>query len=92
VTFTEQDVEDLADGLRDAAGTDDSLEHTPAEAWQAVTRYAFERAEIDITDEQFERAWRVAWRRASMGGSYTLDARAILRAAHDSAPSPEESR
>jgi hypothetical protein len=81
LTFTDDDVRALADGLRDAASTDDLPQSTPAEAWQNVTRYAFDRAEIELSSDQFERAWRKAWQRAFMGGNYTLDARAILTAA-----------
>ena len=81
--MTEHDerVQALADGLRNAASTDDDPQATPAENWQQITRYALAHAGITLTYEEFDRAWRAAWKRAFMGGSYTLDARAILAAA-----------
>lgn len=79
--FADSDVEALAEGLRAAACTDDDPQDSPAEAWQQITRYALAHAGIEMTEEQFDRAWRAAWQRAFMGGNYTLDASAILRAA-----------
>lgn len=74
------ELEELTDALRDAAGRDDDPQLTPAENWQQLTYWALGVAGIDVTEEEFERAWRTAWRRAFMGGSYTQDAKAILKA------------
>jgi hypothetical protein len=62
---------------------DDDPHATPEENWQQLTRWALDRAGIEANEAQFERAWRTAWQRAFMGGSYTQDARAILKAIRD---------
>lgn len=49
--------------------------------WMQLTRRALADAEIALTDDQFDRAWRAAWQSAFMGGNFTQDARRILVAA-----------
>jgi hypothetical protein len=51
-----------------------------AEGWRDLTRTAFADAGIQLTDEQFTRAWRATRQCAFYGGNFTLDARRILRA------------
>lgn len=58
--------------------------HGPAPAgWEQLTRLALADAGIEVTAGQFDRAWRVAWQSAFMGGNFTADARRILAAVDD---------
>jgi hypothetical protein len=52
----------------------------PEDGWRELARDALGAAGIATTDEQFDRAWRVLWQSAFMGGNFTLDAGRILRA------------
>lgn len=79
-TWTDDDVEAMRYGISCAHSTDDAPGSTPAQAWQDFMRTALRRAEIEVTDEEFERAWRCMWQRSFMGGNWTLDAKAVLAA------------
>lgn len=74
----------LTEGIRAFAHSPSTLMLRAADQdWRDLMRSALDHAEIETTDAQFERAWRTLWRRAFMGGTYTLDAKAILAAIHD---------
>jgi hypothetical protein len=46
--------------------------------WQQLMRDALESAQVSLTPEEFDRAWRWLWKSSFLGGSYTQDARRVL--------------
>jgi hypothetical protein len=55
---------------------------TASLGWHDLTRWSFAEAQIELTDEQFHRAWRCLWQSMFMGGNYyTQDAKRVLAAA-----------
>lgn len=74
-------VERLAAAIRNHA-REEAPKGTPVEvAWREFARTAFAEAEIELSEEQFHRAWRRLWQSAFMGGNYTQDAKRVLAAA-----------
>lgn len=75
-------VERLADAFRRYREAPPAIsEATVSLGWHDLTRWSFAEARIELTDEQFHRAWRCLWQSALMGGNYTLDAKRVLAAA-----------
>lgn len=72
----------LADALRRYREAPPSIsEATVSLGWHDLARWSFAEAGIQLTDEQFTRAWKCLWQSALMGGNYTQDAKRVLAAA-----------
>lgn len=85
------EVERLAAVLRrhnEAPGADATI---TAASWERLARWAFDQAEITLTDEEFAVAWRRLWQCAFHGATYKQDAAhvwAAIEGLRAPAPSP----
>lgn len=77
----EGQVKRLAAAIKNHARDEAPKGMSVEDAWRDYARTAFAEAEIELTDDQFRRAWRRLWQSAFMGGNYTLDAKRVLAAA-----------
>lgn len=73
----------LAAALRERSGRPQTGDIV--EGWRSLAAEALADAGIELTNDQFDRAWRTLWQSSFMGGNFTLDAERILRSAEQSA-------
>jgi hypothetical protein len=86
MTTTQDEVVRLAKALKEHAQSS-SLSLGPiSDGWKRLAQDAFSTAEIELSPEEFERAWRRLWQSAFMGGGYLNDARRVLMAARGDQP------
>lgn len=74
----------LREALRDWARKVDKSQTLPAEQQRAKDRldlaYALNRQGVDLTHDELDVTYMVIRKRLFMGGNYTLDAKAIVKA------------